>query len=393
MVGATVSTKMRQQVTAGRQQRAQQQQSDAALQQQLTQAINSNPVLQQAIQDAHGNPHRNSDLTELARAQGIQIPKGLSVHAETQNGQPGASVRTNQGIKWWMPLLALGPVGVAIAAPAIAGALGAGAGASTGAGAGAWGPLAGGYAGATTEAAVPASLAAIDAAAPAAAAGAASAYGPLANGYGAATTEAAVPEALARTGAAASTTGTAANLLKYGAPVVGGAIDAIEQNANREQQQKESDQRTAVLESGMDPFRGLMNQTNDLATLEKRSAGPRVYRPSASSPYASSYNAGNEAPPLSDIYRTSLSTARDMIARGQGTVPTMLDPNNWGQNGTANLTAPAPSAPTAMPAPAGMPPGTNDAALGSPWTDDPNAPPSASALRPRTAGRRLTYRT
>lgn len=151
------------------------------------------------------------------------------------------------------------------------------------------------------------------------------------------------------TAPAASSAFSGANLLRYGAPVVGGAINNVLQNrqaaANREAQQRESNQRTAVQESMLDPFRGVMSQASDINRLEHLANGPQIYRPSMNSRYARYYNPANEPPPLSDTARSSYVNARDMVARGEGTVPTMLDPNNWGDTGTYDLTQPGGASP------------------------------------------------
>lgn len=140
--------------------------------------------------------------------------------------------------------------------------------------------------------------------------------------------------------------------LRYGLPAAASGIDAAltnrQQNQNREQSQMQDDRRVALAESQLDPFRGMMAQTNDVATLERRAAGPRSYRPAIGSGYAGSYNPANAAPPPSDTYRSTMVNARDAIARGDGSIGSMLDQENWGDTGTYDLTQPGGVSPARM---------------------------------------------
>lgn len=217
----------------------------------------------------------------------------------------------------------------ALMAPAAAGAGGASAGA-------------GGYIGADVAATQATALGA---------GGAAAGVGAGAGGTAAATMGGGGAAAGGAGGAGAGLSwGTA---LRYGAPVAANAIQGYlnqrqsegdrnervrefdktlaQRQAESAQQDRQNNQRTALEESNLDPWRGMMYQTRDAGEMERRMAGPRTYRPSASSPYSRYYNPGNEAPPLSPSYRTMLANAQRQIMGGQGQNASVLDQNAWGR--------------------------------------------------------------
>jgi hypothetical protein len=153
---------------------------------------------------------------------------------------------------------------------------------------------------------------------------------------------------------AATTAATVASpWLRYGLPAVGTAIGAIEENQNRKEQARESNQRTAVLESELDPFRGVMHQTQDVARLDHMASPPPMMGPPTDSFYGRYINRTPLYTP-SDTMLTSARNAQQLVAHGQGTVPTMLDDKNWGQTGVTDLTQPLPAA--AVPAGRGLSP-------------------------------------
>lgn len=277
--------------------------------------------------DAHGVGTYERDLQQKLHAAGMPTDMRLSF-----GGSDGAPHFTNPGLPGWAyPLIA---AGIAVTAGAATGAFSAAP------------ALAGGIeASAPASGMIPGATAALDAWP-----GTAAALPAVATGTGLSTTVPASTSALApaaATAAAPPAAGAASSVnpwLRYGLPTAAGAAQGYLANKNARQQQQ---QQVAFQESTQDPFRGTMNQAADIATLEHMGQGPRSYAPVASSPYAKYFNPANAAPPLSDPYRATAANAQQLVASGQGRVPTMTDPKNWGNPGTSDLTTPgAPPLPT-----------------------------------------------
>jgi hypothetical protein len=201
---------------------------------------------------------------------------------------------------------------------------------------------------------------------------------------------------------------------RYGASAVSGAVEAYlkqhETEATLDERRQEANQRTALNESTLDPFRGYMAQASDLSHLDL------MDHDYTASPLQldAKYGAGLNLPPSqsyapSALTRQVLASARSSIAGGN-TAPTLTNPSNYGAlpvvhasqappstapqapNSTGAITTPASSVgtqplpriltsatPTAPSVTAAAPPG-NPSVMGSsqrrrwPWEDDANSP-------------------
>lgn len=208
-------------------------------------------------------------------------------------------------------------------------------------------------------------------------AGAGSALGPTTGASMDATAAAAagstVPPSLAVGGAGVAAGGAAGGLSwssilsRYLIPGAASAVDAIlgqrTADANRAQDLQIAQQAVGYNQSLQDPFRATMHQANDVGRLERMATPPPAYSAAAGGPYSNYMNAP-KTPTLSSDYLNTVRGAQSRIARGQGAMPNMVDPHNWGQTGTSDLS--------------GAPPSSNAGPLGASGNPPPFVPPSVA---------------
>lgn len=254
----------------------------------------------------HGVVGYAADFDQAVRATGL-MPDGYQVG---YNGPDGSPTLVHKGLPSWVYPLAA--AGIAATAGAATGAFGAAAGGAAASGGGA--AAGGGYIGADV------------------AGTAAAALGPSA--------------------ATAGTAGLTSTLLRYGLPAVAGLAEGY---VNQKNENNRTNQAISLRESELDPFRGVMHQTADVAKLEHQANGPLYVAPPSSSPYSSYINPANRPPALSDTMVNTTRNAQSKIARGEGTVPTMTNPDNWGSTGTYDLSAPFTPTPPAGTQPPPLP--------------------------------------
>lgn len=197
-------------------------------------------------------------------------------------------------------------------------------------------------------------------------------------GAGAGTTAAgSVVGAAGSVGAAgAGTAGAAASggslLSKYLIPAASTGIDEYlnqrNADADRDQRLQVAQQAVGYDQSLRDPFRAQMFQANDVGRLERMATPPPSYGPKAGSFYAGYANPA-PTPQLSDDYLNTVKNAQAQIARGQHPMPNMVDPANWGDTNTQDLSTPRA--------------GANGPAAGSPnwtqWMGEPAPAPTRPA--------------
>lgn len=152
--------------------------------------------------------------------------------------------------------------------------------------------------------------------------------------------------------AAAGGGGTWSSLLsKY---IIPGAATGVDEYLTQRNNDADRDQRLQVAQQGVgydqslrDPFRAQMYQANDVARLERMSKPPTPYGPASGSPY-SQYMTQRPPINLSDDYLNTVWNAQHQISRGEHPMPNMVDPANWGNPNTQDLSTPRPaSAPPA----------------------------------------------
>lgn len=156
------------------------------------------------------------------------------------------------------------------------------------------------------------------------------------------------------------------SVLSYGVPAAEGAINSYVQHGQFEdelelrrqqlaQPKQIADQKTALDESTLDPFRGYMAQGRDMARFDALDQGQPARNVSLDPKYGAGLNVQpNQGYMPSALTRQVLQAGRQSIANGR-TVPTVTNPNNYGQTPVVSLDgsnpagAPTPTAPVSAP--------------------------------------------
>lgn len=196
--------------------------------------------------------------------------------------------------------------------------------------------------------------------------------GPSAAGAGAAGAGAAGAGAAGAGAAAAGSAAPAAGvpwstILDYGVSAGGAALASGQNQSNlqdeltfrREQLRQQRDlanQKTAVDESTMDPFRGYMTQGRDMGRLDLMLQGAETTPVQPDAKYGAGFTPSPRSYTPSALTRQVLTSARDNVSNGR-TVPTMTDPANWGKTPVVSLDGSNPNG-QPFPPPGGPAPST-----------------------------------